>query len=227
MGQADHQRVLDEMRLTNGYLFPIPVTLPVNRRPGHQAGPGHRPAQRQERAAGGDDHRGDLPLGPERGGRRRSSARRTCAIRWWPRCIAGASSTSPAGCACCNLPKHYDFVDLRLTPAQTRARLAQFGHANVVAFQTRNPLHRVHEELTKRAARGGGRHAAAAPGGRHDQAGRRGSLHPRAHLQGAGQPLLRPRPHPAVAVAAGHAHGRPARGGLARASSAATTAPTT
>ena len=47
-----------------------------------------------------------------------------------------------------NLPKHYDFVDLRLTPAQTHARLAQLGHANVVAFQTRNPLHRVHEELT-------------------------------------------------------------------------------
>jgi len=50
------------------------------------------------------------------------------------------------------LPKHYDFQELRLTPAQTRARLEAFGYANVVAFQTRNPLHRVHEELTKRAA---------------------------------------------------------------------------
>src|SRR6185503_16252294 len=36
--------------------------------------------------------------------------------------------------------------------AQTRAKLESFGHANVVAFQTRNPLHRAHEELTKRAA---------------------------------------------------------------------------
>jgi sulfate adenylyltransferase len=50
------------------------------------------------------------------------------------------------------LPKHYDFAELRLTPAQTRERLAALGCANVVAFQTRNPLHRVHEELTKRAA---------------------------------------------------------------------------
>src|SRR5262252_6395645 len=50
------------------------------------------------------------------------------------------------------LPKHYDFQGLRLTPAQTRARLEAFGYSNVVAFQTRNPLHRVHEELTKRAA---------------------------------------------------------------------------
>jgi sulfate adenylyltransferase len=50
------------------------------------------------------------------------------------------------------LPKHYDFQDLRLTPAQVRERLESYGFENVVAFQTRNPLHRVHEELTKRAA---------------------------------------------------------------------------
>jgi sulfate adenylyltransferase len=49
------------------------------------------------------------------------------------------------------VPPHYDFKDLRLTPEQTRRQLLECGHANVVAFQTRNPLHRVHEELTKRA----------------------------------------------------------------------------
>ena len=52
------------------------------------------------------------------------------------------------------LPTHFDFTEIRLTPAQTRAKLASFGHNNVVAFQTRNPLHRVHEELTKQAASG-------------------------------------------------------------------------
>jgi sulfate adenylyltransferase len=40
---------------------------------------------------------------------------------------------------------------LRRTPAETRKVLEQTGRQNVVAFQTRNPLHRVHEELTKRA----------------------------------------------------------------------------
>jgi sulfate adenylyltransferase len=50
------------------------------------------------------------------------------------------------------LPTHYDYSELRMTPVQVRERLATFGHQNVVAFQTRNPLHRVHEELTKRAA---------------------------------------------------------------------------
>jgi len=51
-----------------------------------------------------------------------------------------------------NLPKHHDFSELRRTPAETRKLLAETGCTNVVAFQTRNPMHRVHEELTKRAA---------------------------------------------------------------------------
>src|SRR5262249_23733927 len=50
------------------------------------------------------------------------------------------------------LPARYDFQDFRLTPAQTRARLEALGKRNVVAFQTRNPMHRVHEEMTRRAA---------------------------------------------------------------------------
>jgi sulfate adenylyltransferase len=49
------------------------------------------------------------------------------------------------------LPPRYDFREMRLTPIEVRDRLAHAGHRNVVAFQTRNPLHRVHEELTKRA----------------------------------------------------------------------------
>ncbi|MEL7058607.1 MAG: bifunctional sulfate adenylyltransferase/adenylylsulfate kinase [Acidobacteriota bacterium] len=51
------------------------------------------------------------------------------------------------------LPRHYDFVDLRLTPAQLRARFEQLGWSRIVAFQTRNPMHRVHFELSLRAAR--------------------------------------------------------------------------
>jgi sulfate adenylyltransferase len=51
-----------------------------------------------------------------------------------------------------NLPRYYDFAGLRRTPAQVRAILGKMGNSKVVAFQTRNPLHRVHEELTKRAA---------------------------------------------------------------------------
>jgi sulfate adenylyltransferase len=55
-------------------------------------------------------------------------------------------------------PPHYDFVELRRTPKQLREHFQSLGWSKVVAFQTRNPLHRAHEELTKRAAKqiGGG-----------------------------------------------------------------------
>jgi sulfate adenylyltransferase len=49
-------------------------------------------------------------------------------------------------------PRHYDFAELRMTPAQVREQLSRMERQNVVAFQTRNPMHRVHEALTKRAS---------------------------------------------------------------------------
>ncbi|KUI65006.1 Sulfate adenylyltransferase [Cytospora mali] len=49
--------------------------------------------------------------------------------------------------------QHYDFVDLRYTPAEIRQHFDKLGWTRVVAFQTRNPMHRAHRELTVRAAR--------------------------------------------------------------------------
>jgi len=51
------------------------------------------------------------------------------------------------------LPMHYDFAEMRHTPAELRALFAKRGWNKVVAFQTRNPMHRAHVELTLRAAR--------------------------------------------------------------------------
>ncbi len=50
------------------------------------------------------------------------------------------------------LPKQYDYTALRHTPAQLRELFLEKGWTNVVAFQTRNPMHRAHVELAKRAA---------------------------------------------------------------------------
>ncbi|KAL2886859.1 Sulfate adenylyltransferase [Ceratocystis lukuohia] len=52
-----------------------------------------------------------------------------------------------------NRPAHYDFLDLRYTPAELRSHFEKLGWQRVVAFQTRNPMHRAHRELTVRAAR--------------------------------------------------------------------------
>jgi len=50
------------------------------------------------------------------------------------------------------LPVHYDYNDLRRTPKQVREMFREKGWSNVIAFQTRNPMHRAHRELTVRAA---------------------------------------------------------------------------
>ncbi|CAD0099219.1 unnamed protein product [Aureobasidium mustum] len=48
---------------------------------------------------------------------------------------------------------HYDYVALRYSPAEIRLHFDKLGWSRVVAFQTRNPMHRAHRELTVRAAR--------------------------------------------------------------------------
>lgn len=52
-----------------------------------------------------------------------------------------------------NQPLHYDFAHLRESPSELRTRFTKLGWNRVVAFQTRNPMHRAHQELTIRAAK--------------------------------------------------------------------------
>jgi sulfate adenylyltransferase len=151
MNQADYERVLTEMRLKNGVLFPIPITLPLD----EDALPSwgeqitlsdarnntiavmqieevyHYDPQREARLVlGATDPK--HPLISEM-------------IRWGKVYVSGELKVI-------NLSIYHDFVELRRTPAEVRSRLEEMGNANVVAFQTRNPMHRIHEELTKRAA---------------------------------------------------------------------------
>jgi sulfate adenylyltransferase len=151
MCKKDYERVLTEMRLGDGTLFPIPVALPVDENALPTWGEQitlcdarnntiavmqieevyHWDAQREARLVlGTTDPR--HPLMSEM-------------HRWGKVYVSGELKVL-------DLPKYYDFVELRRTPAQVRSRLEEMGHANVVAFQTRNPMHRIHEELTKRAA---------------------------------------------------------------------------
>lgn len=152
MNRADFESVVHTMRLANGMLFPMPITLPAF--PDENLVLDKEIALRDSKnnllavmtleeiyAWNRDDVAQQVfrtldtkhPLVAEMG-------------RWGTVNLSGKLRVL-------SLPIYYDFQDLRLTPAQVRERLESITITNnVVAFQTRNPLHRVHEELTKRAA---------------------------------------------------------------------------
>jgi sulfate adenylyltransferase len=152
MNRADYDRVLGELRLTSGVLFPLPVTLTVKKNAG---------VNLDGELALADQHNNVLAVmrveeifewDREREAR---LAYGTNDLRhplvaemnsWGELCVSGEMRVL-------QLPRYYDFQALRLSPAEVRERLAALGRTNVVAFQTRNPLHRAHEELTARAAR--------------------------------------------------------------------------
>ena len=50
------------------------------------------------------------------------------------------------------LPQHFDFNEIRLSPAQLREKMDTLNWSRFIAFQTRNPMHRAHIELTRLAA---------------------------------------------------------------------------
>src|ERR687892_81510 len=151
MGKADYERVLHEMRLADGTLWPLPITL--------TADPKELPTVGEDivlRSANNDviaimtldevyhwDPETEAALAYGSTDPRHPMVSEM--ERWGKVCISGPIKVV-------NLPKYHDFVELRHTPAQVREMLENMGHDNVVAFQTRNPLHRIHEELTKRAA---------------------------------------------------------------------------
>jgi len=51
------------------------------------------------------------------------------------------------------LPKHYDYQLLRMTPEDLKNKFSNLGWGKVVAFQTRNPMHRAHVEITRQASK--------------------------------------------------------------------------
>jgi sulfate adenylyltransferase len=152
MGRDEYESVLYEMRLEGGELFPIPLAVPC----------------REEVLRG---HAREIALSDEQGvilallevdevypadilremravlGGRDSAHPLVIEAKRWPsHYLAGRPRVF-------DLPRHRQHGPRCLTPADLRARLTEMGNSTVIAFQTRNPLHRIHEELTKRAHR--------------------------------------------------------------------------
>jgi sulfate adenylyltransferase len=151
MGKGDYERVITEMRLKNGVLFPIPITLPIDESllPAYaeqivlaDSRNNNIAIMRIEEVYSWDLQReARLVLGTNNEEHPLVSEM----AQWGKVYISGDLRIL-------SLPKYHDFNELRLLPAQVRERLAGMGFDKVVAFQTRNPMHRAHEELTKRAA---------------------------------------------------------------------------
>jgi sulfate adenylyltransferase len=156
MTRSDYENVCGSMRLTSGILWPMPITLDVSQEFAKALKPGSsrialrdpegvmlavlqvedvwQPDKNQEAAAVfntvSPSHPGvDYLLNK--------------AHPWY---VGGRLEGL-------QMPSHYDFRPLRLTPAELRSEFARLGWRRVVAFQTRNPMHRAHVELTFRAAK--------------------------------------------------------------------------
>ena len=155
LGQADYESVCDTMRLESGLLWPIPVTLDVSKAFAEGLAAGETIALR--------DGEGVLIATMEVSDvwtpDKQSEAGRVLGTtdashpgvdylmhRAGPVYLGGRlRGVEP--------PTFYDFKLLRDTPSELRGRFRKLGWRKVVAFQTRNPLHRAHQELTFRAAR--------------------------------------------------------------------------
>jgi sulfate adenylyltransferase len=155
LGQEDYDGVVENMRLADGTLWPMPITLDVG-----------------EKFAEGIKEGQDIALRDAEGV---ILAIMSVTDKWEPdksneaEKVFGADDVAhPAVNYLHNTagkiylggpvtgiqpPVHYDFKARRDTPNELRAYFRKLGWRKVVAFQTRNPLHRAHQELTFRAAR--------------------------------------------------------------------------
>lgn len=155
LGKADYDSVVSNMRMADGSLWPMPITLDVS----------------QEFADGLEEGQ-DIALRDQEGV---ILATLTVSDKWTPdksleaeKVFGADDSAHPAvnylhntagpvyvGGSVTGLqaPTHYDYRGRRDTPNELRALFRKLGWQRIVAFQTRNPLHRAHQELTFRAAR--------------------------------------------------------------------------
>ena len=155
LSEADYNSVLDTMRLTDGMLWPMPVNLDVS-----------------EAFASGIEPGQDIALRDQEGV---ILAILNVTDKWSPdksreaEKVFGADDIAhpavnylhhTAGSVYLGgpvigiqAPVHYDYRARRNTPNELRAYFRKMGWRRVVAFQTRNPLHRAHQELTFRAAK--------------------------------------------------------------------------
>jgi sulfate adenylyltransferase len=155
LGEDDYNGVVDNMRLADGQLWPMPVTLDVSEDFAAKIAPGQDIALRDQEGVvlailsisdkwvPNKAHEAEMVFGADDLAHPAVNYLHNVA---GPIYLGGAvTGIQP--------PIHYDFRARRDTPNELRAYFRKLGWRKVVAFQTRNPLHRAHQELTFRAAK--------------------------------------------------------------------------
>lgn len=154
MGHTDYDRVLTEMRLADGTVWPLPVVLDVSEAFAAEVSAGQSVALRDVEGVllavldVADKWQPELDAEAQAlFGTTYEHHPGVWALRHRHRVCLGGRVRGVA------LPTHYDFPVLRQTPAEVRASFARRGWRRVAAFLTRNPLHRLQYETTTRGAR--------------------------------------------------------------------------
>jgi sulfate adenylyltransferase len=153
--EADYNSVVDDMRLADGALWPMPITLDVSQKFADGLEPGQDIALRDQEGVilaimsvtdswtPNKSHEAEKVFGADDNAHPAVNYLHNSA---GPVYLGGPiTGLQP--------PVHYDFKMRRDTPNELRAYFRKLGWRRIVAFQTRNPLHRAHQELTFRAAK--------------------------------------------------------------------------
>lgn len=158
MGQADYQNVVTNMRLADGSLWPMPITLDVSSQQVEalKLQIGSKITLRDPRD---DNALAILTISDLYKPNKEAEALHVFgsndlahpAISYLSKNVQDVYVGGKVQCV--SRPKYYDYVALRFTPAELRQQFNKLAWRKVVAFQTRNPMHRAHRELTVRAAR--------------------------------------------------------------------------
>ncbi len=150
MSAADFAEVCDNMKLTSGLPWPVPIVCPVQKSLAEKIELG------QAVALADDQNRvlAVLTVSEKYEHDKKQEAERV--FQTTDEAHPGVAVTMAQGDVCLSgtleviTPRHDpQFPERRLAPAETRAAFAEKGWETVVAFQTRNPIHRAHEYLTK------------------------------------------------------------------------------
>ncbi|HEY4593797.1 MAG TPA: adenylyltransferase, partial [Thermoanaerobaculia bacterium] len=155
MNKADHDAVCERMRLADGTLWPIPILLDVTPQMAEKLRVGGRLALRDLEGVMLAALHVEEIWEPDREASAQATFGTTSPDHPGVSHLLHKSNSVAVGGRLegLQLPIHYDFRSLRQTPAELRAEFAREGWRRVVAFQTRNPMHRAHCELTLRAAK--------------------------------------------------------------------------